>query len=231
MVRANLAAVKAFGRSHGEATVNDVVLGAVAGALGALLRQRGEQVDRLVATVMVAPDPAGAAAGSTSGATAGSTSGATSTGGSAGVDAGNRAGIAPVTLPTAGSLPDRLRTISSRTAPRTRGRRGATAAPLGAALRLLARLRLLRWVIDHQRMVHTFVTNLRGPPTPVTLAGRTVTDLVPISLTTGNVTVAFAVLSYAGTLIITVVTDPTHHPDRDVLLRALEAELAFARPG
>lgn len=79
-------------------------------------------------------------------------------------------------------------------------------------------------------MVHTFVTNLRGPSSPVTLAGLPVTDLVPISLATGNVTVAFAAMSYAGTLTVTIVTDPTHHPDREVLVEALEDELAFARP-
>jgi diacylglycerol O-acyltransferase / wax synthase len=212
VVRADLAAVKGFAHAHGEATVNDVVLAAVAGALGTLLRGRGEHLDRIVATVMVAPDAAGAAADKADGA------------------GGNRAGIAPITLPTGGRLTHRLPAITARTRPRTRGHRGASAAPFGAALRVLARLGLLRWAIDHQRMVHTFVTNLRGPAAPVTLAGRQVTDLVPISLATGNVTVAFAVLSYAGTLAITVVTDPTHHPDRDVLVEALEAELAFARP-
>lgn len=218
VVRAELAALKSFAHGHGGGTVNDVLLGAVAGALGTLLRQRGEHVERLVATVMVAPDAAGVPAASRAQA-------------SGQAAAGNRAGIAPIALPTGGNLADRLAAITARTRSRTQGRRGASAAPFGAALRLLARLHLLRWCIDHQRMVHTFVTNLRGPATPVTLAGMTVTDLVPISLATGNVTVAFAAMSYAGTLTITVVTDPTHHPDREVLVEALEAELAFARPG
>ncbi len=204
VVRAELEASKRFAHAQGGATVNDVLLGAVAGALGTLLRRRGEQVERLVATVMVAPDRAGTSA--------------------------NQAGIAPIALPTGGSLADRLPAITARTRARLRGRRGGSAAPFGAALWLLARLRLLRWGIDHQRMVHTFVTNLRGPASPVTLAGLPVTDLVPISLATGNVTVAFAAMSYAGTLTVTIVTDPTHHPDREVLVEALEDELAFARP-
>jgi diacylglycerol O-acyltransferase / wax synthase len=220
VVRAELAALKELAHSHGDATVNDVLLGAVAGALGTLLERRGEHVERLVATVMVAPDRAGAASVTAPGESV-----------DRGVAAGNQAGIAPIALPTGGTLTERLPAITARTRPRIKGRRGASAAPFGIALWLLARLGLLRWAIDHQRMVHTFVTNLRGPATPVTLAGRKVTDLVPISLATGNVTVAFAVLSYAGTVVIAIVTDPAHHPDRDVLVAALEAELAFARSG
>ena len=208
VVRTELAALKAVAHAHGDATVNDVLLGAVGGALGTLLRSRGEQVDEIVATVMVA-----------------------AAGGSAGGSAGNQAGIAPIALPTGGTLADRLPTIGARTRPRMQARRGASAGPLGAAMALLARLHLLRWCIDHQRMVHTFVTNLRGPADSVRIAGVTVTGLVPISLATGNVTVAFAAMSYAGTMTVTVVTDPTQHPDRDVLLRALEAELVPARAG
>ena len=78
-------------------------------------------------------------------------------------------------------------------------------------------------------MVHTFVTNLRGPDQPVSIVGMAVTDLVPISLTTGNVTVAFAAFSYAGALTVTVVADPTHHPDLDVLLDALHDGLGAFR--
>ena len=226
VVRTELAALKAVAHAHGDATVNDVLLAVIAGALGTLLRSRGEQVDELVATVMVAAAAAGGAAGATRGGSAG---------GSTGPPAGNQVGIAPIALPTGGTLADRLPTIGARTRPRTRprmqARRGASAAPLGAVMAILARLHLLRWCIDHQRMVHTFVTNLRGPADPVRIAGVTVTGLVPISLATGNVTVAFAAMSYAGTMTVTVVTDPTHHPDRDVLLRALEAELVTGRPG
>ncbi|TVR28601.1 MAG: DUF1298 domain-containing protein [Nitriliruptor sp.] len=148
----------------------------------------------------------------------------------AGPAAGNQAGIAPIALPTGGTLAERLPVIAALTRARKQGRRGASAAPLGVVLRILARLRLLRWFIDHQRMVHTFVTNLRGPAVQVSIAGVPVIGLVPISLATGNVTVAFAAMSYAGTVTITVVTDPTHHPDRDVLLGALEDELAITRP-
>jgi len=48
-------------------------------------------------------------------------------------------------------------------------------------------------------------------------------------LATGNVTVAFAALSYAGTLTVTVTTDPHQHRDLDVLMNALREELAGSR--
>jgi diacylglycerol O-acyltransferase / wax synthase len=73
-------------------------------------------------------------------------------------------------------------------------------------------------------MVNTFVTNLPGPKDPVTLAGLPVVDMRAVSLTTGNVPVAFAVLSYAGTLAATVAADPDHVGDLDLLVGALEDE-------
>jgi hypothetical protein len=40
----------------------------------------------------------------------------------------------------------------------------------------------------------------------------------------GNVAVAFAVLSYAGTLIVTVTADVDAFPDSEVLIDALEPD-------
>jgi uncharacterized protein DUF1298 len=73
---------------------------------------------------------------------------------------------------------------------------------------LLARVGLLGWLADHQRVVQTFVTNLRGPEGPLTFGGAAVRVIIPIPSTTGNVTVTFTASSYAGTLYITVLSDP-----------------------
>ena len=54
--------------------------------------------------------------------------------------------------------------------------------------------------------------------------------VIPIPATTGNVTVTFGVLSYAGTLRITVVSDPSRVPDVAVLTAALRRELGSAGP-
>ena len=67
--------------------------------------------------------------------------------------------------------------------------------------------------MDHQRLVNSFVTNVHGPATPWNFCGCTVSRLVPVAVTPGNVAVTFDVLSYAGTLGITVVTDPEVVPD------------------
>lgn len=52
--------------------------------------------------------------------------------------------------------------------------------------------------------------------------------VIPIPATTGNVTVTFGVLSYAGMLRITVVSDPSQMPDVAVLTAALRQELGSA---
>ena len=46
-----------------------------------------------------------------------------------------------------------------------------------------------------------------------------------MSSITGNVTVAFAVLSYSGTLVVTAVGDPQHCPDLPVLIAHLQSDL------
>jgi hypothetical protein len=96
---------------------------------------------------------------------------------------------------------------------------------LAPAFRILARLRLLRWFIDRQRLVTTFVTNVRGPAQPLTFLGTSITDLVAVPGITGNITVAFGALSYAGHLTVTVIADPDHCPDLPQIARAVQREL------
>ena len=59
----------------------------------------------------------------------------------------------------------------------------------------------------------------------MTVAGAPVEAVIPVSATMGNVALAFAALSYAGTLSVTIVADPDHLPDLAVLVAALQAEL------
>jgi diacylglycerol O-acyltransferase / wax synthase len=99
--------------------------------------------------------------------------------------------------------------------------RGASGALLVPGFLLLARAGLLRWFANHQRLIHTFVSNLRGPRQPLTLGGMPVRAILAIPATTGNVVVTFCVLSYAGILRITVLSDPSRVPDVAVLTSAL----------
>jgi diacylglycerol O-acyltransferase len=73
----------------------------------------------------------------------------------------------------------------------------------------------------------TFETNVRGPARHVHLAGHQVSALVPLVATPGNVGVTFAVLSYAGTLTVSVIADPDIVPEQDALAEALHR--AFVR--
>jgi hypothetical protein len=73
--------------------------------------------------------------------------------------------------------------------------------------------------------VTTFVTNVRGPDARLSFLGVPIADAVAVSTVSGNVTVAFAALSYAGALNVTVVADPGTCPDLAELAAALQREL------
>jgi diacylglycerol O-acyltransferase / wax synthase len=210
LARVELDAASAAARAH-DATINDLVLTAVAGALRTLLRQRDEKLDEVVVSVPIAPVVPAAPAAAT---------------GPGEQQLGNRVGVVPLRLPTGGDPRRRLR----RTAAITRsskgaGARGSSAVLLAPVFRGLAALRLLRPFIDRQRLVNTFVTDLAGPRRPITFGGRRVTEAYAVTLATGNATVAFGVLSYAGVLTVTIVADADGVPDLPVLVAALEDQL------
>ena len=138
---------------------------------------------------------------------------------------GNHVGVVPVQLPGTGDPLGRLETVAARSRTAKQASPGGSTPLLGAAFRLLAQLGLFRWFIDRQRLVHTFVTNLRGPESRLAFLDAPITDVIPIAVVTGNVTVSFAVLSYAGTLGITVMSDPAACPDLDTLRAALQDQL------
>jgi len=202
VVAVDLAGLRDLGHAYG-GTVNDVVLAAVAGALRTLLAARGEQLREVTITVPVAARRA-------------------ATGG----ELGNQIGIMPVTVPATGDFGTRVTRTAEITRERKSRARGASAALFVPAFLLLARTGLLRWFASHQRVVQTFVTNLRGPENLLTFGGAAVRAIIPIPSTTGNVTVTFAAASYAGTLRITILSDPARMPDAPALAAALRHELS-----
>lgn len=105
---------------------------------------------------------------------------------------------------------------------------GAASRRTGAVL-ALARVGLLRLFTNHQHLVNTFLTNLRGPETPLALGGLPVQPVIPLPATAGNVTVTFGVLSYAGTLRLTLLSDPDRVADIAALRVALAGELTALR--
>lgn len=183
-------------------TVNDAFLAVVGGAAGALLAQRGESVPALVVSVSVAGR-------------------ATTTAG----DLGNRVGVMPVRVPTAGPVAGRLAAIAALTRTLKLRTRGASAAIVVPLFRALGRLGLGRWFVDRQRLVSVFLTSLRGPVERLTVAGRPVARIFPVTGTAGNVAVAFAAMSYAGRVTLTATLDPDRVPDADRLVAALADEI------
>jgi diacylglycerol O-acyltransferase / wax synthase len=200
-VQVDLSQIRGAAQAH-DATVNDVVLSAVAAALHRLLWIRGERVDEFVISV-----PFSARRQASAG------------------DLGNKSGVIPLHVPGVGDPGRRLESVAVATRAAKQAQRGASTALLGPFFRLLAAAGLFRWFIDRQRLIHTFVSNLRGPESRLSFLGRPITSIIPLSSASGNVTVSFAVLSYAGSLTITLIADPDTCPDLSDLRAALEEEV------
>jgi WS/DGAT/MGAT family acyltransferase len=201
VARADLRLVRDVARAHG-ASVNDVVVTAVTGALVELLARRGETIGDLVVSVPVSRRGQGEAAA-----------------------LGNSTGVVPVRVP---AVPDDGARLAALVAERGRVRapgRGGSAAVLTPVFRGLAAVGAFQVFVDHQRLVHTFVTNVRGPEQRLRVAGTEVVAVVPVAVNPGNVTVSFDVLSYAGTLVVTLVCDPVLVPESAWLAARVTAGL------
>jgi WS/DGAT/MGAT family acyltransferase len=186
-----------------QASVNDLVLVAVTGAVATVLRGRGDPLAELVVSV-----PVSARGSDTAG------------------KLGNAVGVLPLAVPLVDDPAVRLAAVTRQrarlgvTAPR-----GSSAPVLAAGFRALAAVGVFTWFVRRQRLVHTFVTHVRGPDAPVRLAGSPVVRAAPLTVQPGDVTVSFAVLSMGGRLVVSVISDPEHVPDRDLLRGALEDQL------
>lgn len=203
---------KLHGAAHPNgATINDAVLSSVTGALHRLLAERGEPVDAFVLSVPVSFRRSTTVR-----------------------QLGNRSGTVPLRLPGVGEPFGRLRTVARITAAAKLRPPGILNALIGPGFRLLDRMGLYQRSIDHQHLVHTFVTNLKGPETALSLGDHAIVSVLPLATASGNVTVSFAVLSYAGQLTITLIADPETCPDlgrlRDLLQSELEALAGSVRP-
>jgi diacylglycerol O-acyltransferase / wax synthase len=203
VLRVDQGSLRRVAHRHG-ATTNDAVLVAVASALHRLLLARGESVESLVVTVPVSGRGAGG-----------------------GSELGNMVSPLIVPVPVTGGVEERLAEVAARVRD---GKQAATGPPpialLGWLFRPLARLGGYHWYMRHQRRFHTLVSHVRGPDEPLAFGGVRVVEAVPVGLGEGgNTTVYFEVLTYRGTLTVSVVVDPDRVPDRAVLTGALRAEL------
>jgi len=199
-----LAPLQAAARQHG-ATVNDALLLAAAEALRAVAEARGEQLGRVVFSVPV-----------TGQAHPGRRVGR------------NEVAAMVVGVPAPDGRDDAAQLV--RIAGRTRWRKllahgFPSAGAFGGVLALLGRLGWYRPLFSRQRAITSLLTNLRGPAEPLRLLGAEVTSLTALSPSLGNVTVVFAVVSYASTIRITARLDRSVWPEADVLTSALASSL------
>jgi WS/DGAT/MGAT family acyltransferase len=201
VVRSRLEVAKQVAHAH-QATVNDVVLAAVAGGLRQLLAGRGEPVEGLVLRVMVPislhHEGPGQARGNQD---------------------------AMMMVPLRLGEPDpvrRLALIAAETAARKR-----TAHPpvTSGIFGLVAVQRATYRFQVHQRFVNLTVTNVPGPPVPLYLAGARLLELFPVVPIMGNITLDVGVLSYAGQLNLTAMADQATCPDLEVFAHGLRSTL------
>jgi diacylglycerol O-acyltransferase / wax synthase len=79
--------------------------------------------------------------------------------------------------------------------------------------------------------VNLTVSNVPGPPVPLQLAGARLLELFPTVSLVGNLTLAVAVLSYAGQLNLTAVADRGTCPDLEVFAEGVRRALAELAEG
>jgi WS/DGAT/MGAT family acyltransferase len=196
LVRADLEQAKQVAHAH-HATVNDVVLCTIAGGARALLAGRGELQRPLVLKVSVAASVRAPASAS---------------------QAGNLVGILLVPLPVGEEDPiRRLEQIARTTAERKR------LPPYQPAARSLQ-----RWMIrtmNRQRRINLLMSNLPGPPQPLSFAGAKILEVFQIGVVQGNVAVQVGALSYAGQLNFDIVADANLVPDLTVFANGMTEDL------
>ncbi len=205
VVHADLAAVRDAAHEHGT-TTNDAILVAVAAGLHQILLGRGQPAGPLVVTVPVSGRPQASRR-----------------------DLGNMVSPLLVRVPTTGEPAERLRQVTAQ----VRAHKAAATGPppialLGWLFRLLAALGGYRWYLDHQHRFHTLVSHVRGPAAPVTFAGVRITAAIPAGVGPGgNIPVHFEVLSYAGSLAVSMIADPDHFSELNALTDAVRTELGL----
>jgi diacylglycerol O-acyltransferase / wax synthase len=200
VVRSRLELVKGIAHAH-DATVNDVLLTAVAGGLRSLLGSRGEPVGELVLRAFVPVSLHREQPGQAR---------------------GNLDGAMVVPLPL--GEPDdvrRLRLIAAETAERKKKSR----PPAGTFFRNAVLQRAFLRYAAQQRLMNIYIANVPGPPVPLYLAGAPLVEMFPVVPILGNVSLGIGALSYAGQFNITVVADRDICPDAGVFVEGLRASL------
>jgi len=196
--------IKAVGHAHG-ATVNDVVLTAMTGALRRYLEQRNSLVDEIRAVIpfnlrpLDQPLPA---------------------------ELGNRFGLVELPLPIA------MADARARLAEVHRRMQQIKDSPEGPlsyrVLGLIGRTPppVERRILDLMSRVETVViTNVPGPRQPVYFAGAKLTSLLAWVPTGGSIGIGVSVISYDGAVTVALQTAASIIPDPDQIVAAFAQEM------
>lgn len=200
-----LADVKALAHEHG-ATINDVLVAAVAGALGRYLAETDVAPDEIHAMVpfnlrpLDQPLPP---------------------------ELGNRFGLVLLGLPVStGDAHERLREVHERMTAIKRSREGAVSYGILGAMGLTP-VPVEERVIDFFSAKASLVlTNVPGPREPLYLAGVRVGGVLVWAPCAGAVSMSVSIFSYAGDVTVGFLVDAGLVPDPDVLVTHLGEELA-----
>lgn len=208
VVDTDLADYKLVKAASGGATVNDVVLAAVAGALGRFLADRGMVTDDLELRACV---PVSLRPESKKGAL------------------GNEIAIMMAPLPV-GTTDPRARLAKVRASmEHLKSSKQAVGAKVLTSLEnalppaILARASRLGF---SSRLYNLLVTNVPGPQIPIYMLGRQLEELVPLAFLAPEHTLAIGIMSYHGHVTYGLIADADNVPDLDVLARYLEQSLA-----
>ncbi len=201
----SLPEIKRIARAHG-GTVNDVVLGAVAGALRHYLQGRDETLADIQAMVpfnlrpLDAPLPR---------------------------DLGNRFGLVFLPLPvTISGAHERLRETHNRMEDIKNSREGAVTYGLLSVTGMTPEPIERRVVDMFTSKVTAVMTNVPGPRVPVSIAGAPISTILVWAPTSGHVGMSVAILSYCDDVAVGLVVDAALIPDPDVIIDDIEREVA-----
>src|SRR6266568_1140235 len=212
IIRGSLDVATNIAHTHG-ATVNDVLMTAVAAGYADLFRSRGEPIEGVVLRAFVPvslhQEQPGQARGN--------------------IDAGM---LVPLPI---GERDDirRLQKIAAETAERKK----KTRPPAGSMFRTVLLQRAFLRLMPRQRFMNAYVTNVPGPPIPLYFAGAPLLEIFPIVPLTANLSIGVGALSYARQFNLAVVAERDLCPDLEVFadgvrrsLEALERRVAPTAP-
>jgi WS/DGAT/MGAT family acyltransferase len=185
-------------------TINDIVLTALAGTLGAYHRERGVQIESL--NCMVPMNLRGRDERDT---------------------LGNRVGTFTVALPLGErSVERRLRLVNEQTRAAKSDRRGAAWPFLVQSLTLLPGV-AVRWIARQSLgRVNVACTNIPGVAETRFMAGARIDAIYPFASVVEGTPLVMALFSYAGSMNIGIDTDPEAIPDPERIHHLFDTSLA-----